>query len=180
MNIKQVCINILASSVVIGLLPQAALAKDDSPSAGSSSSALGSKSGGEVLLSKLIGTDLKTGKGEDLGQIKDVVVNPRNGKIRFAIIEVDSGGGAEALAPIPWQAVNLQAENQYVATIDKDKLKKGPHMSEQQWDKLMQPDYVVEVYRFYGFEPQTEQGGAESPGGSRQGGSQSGTKDQQQ
>ena len=43
-------------------------------------------------------------------------------------------------------------------------------MTEQQWDKLMQPDYVVQVYRFYGFEP--AEGGAETPVGSSSGSQQ--------
>jgi sporulation protein YlmC with PRC-barrel domain len=166
MKIKQMFAGVLASSLTIGLLPQAVLAKDNS-----SSSSSGSKGTSEVLMSKIIGTDLKTAKGEDLGEVKDLVIDPTSGRIRFAIVGLQTSSGAEALAPIPWKAVNLQAEKQYVATIDKSKLYSGPHMSQQEWDKLMQPDYVVEVYRFYGFEPPSAEGSAESPGGSS-GGSQ--------
>ena len=123
-------------------------------------------------MSKIIGTNLKTASGEDLGEVKDLVVDPQSGRIRFAIVGLQTSGGTEELAPIPWKALNLQSEKQYVATIDKNKLNSGPHMTQQEWDKLMQPDYVVEVYRFYGFEPPSAEGSAETPGGSSSGSQQ--------
>lgn len=166
MKLKNLVVSLLTGSIAIGLVPQAVFAKDKSSDSSSP------KAGSDVRLSKLIGTNLKTASGEDLGEVKDVVLDPQSGKVGFAIVGVDEGNGVEALAPIPWKAVNIHSEKEYVATIDKNKLKKGPHMSSEQWDKLMQPDYVVQIYRFYGFEPPSAEGNAESPGGSGTGSAQ--------
>ncbi len=174
MKLKNLIVSLLTGSMAISLIPQAVFAKDKS------SHSSGSKAASDVRLSKLIGTNLKTGTGEDLGQIKDVVVDPQAGRIRFAIVGVDAGNGAEALAPVPWNAVSIHSENEYVATIDKNKLKSGPRMSSEEWDKLLQPDYLVEIYRFYGFEPPSAEGNAESPGGSSSGAAQQDTQDQRQ
>lgn len=174
MKLKNLVVTLLTGSIAIGLAPQIVFAKDHSSDSSSS------KAGSDVRLSKLIGTNLKTANGEDLGAVKDVVVDPQSGRIRFAIVAVDAGNGVEALAPIPWKAVNIHSEKEYVATIDKNKLKNGPRMSSEQWDKLMQPDYVVQIYRFYGFAPPSAEGNAESPGGSSSGSAQQNTQGQRQ
>lgn len=174
MNLKNLIVGLLTGSMAMGLIPQAVFAKDK-PSNSSSSQA-----GSDFRLSKLIGTNLKTANGDELGQVQDVVIDTQSGKIRFAIVAVDDGNGVEALAPIPWQAVNIHSEKEYVATIDKNKLKQGPRMSSKEWDKLMQPDYVVQIYRFYGFEPPSAQGNAESPGGGSSGAAQQGAQGQGQ
>ncbi len=131
-------------------------------------------SGQEVRASKLIGANLQTAQGEDLGEIRDLAVNPQTGKIDFAIIGVNAGNGTEALAPIPWQAVQLHSEKSFVASIDKNKLKSAPTISQQQWDQLMQPDYIVQIYRFYGVEPQASGGTGEGLGGAGAGSEQQG------
>ena len=38
---------------------------------------------------------------------------------------------------LSYRAVNLHSEANYAATIDKTKLKAGPTLTEQQWDKLL-------------------------------------------
>lgn len=130
--------------------------------------------------SQLLGASLKGSDGQDMGEIKDLVIDPRTGRVNFAIIGVDAGNGTEALAPIPWQAVKLSTEKNYVASIDKSKLQQGPRLTEQQWDKLLQPDYVIQIYRFYGMTPSNTGGTGEGPGDTGSGSGQQSPQNQNQ
>jgi sporulation protein YlmC with PRC-barrel domain len=133
----------------------------------------------EVRGSKIVGATLKSSDGSDLGEVRDLAVDPRSGKIDFAIIGVEAGGGAEALAPVPWKAINLKSERDFSATINKQKLQSGPTITEQQWSQLVQPDYVLHIYRFYGIPNEAMGGGqGEEYGGAQSGGSQSGQSPQ--
>ncbi len=181
---RKTSVQLLAIGMAAGLTPLVCSAQ---PAASSSQKGnptkhqLGNSGSGqgpqELPASKLIGAGLKGENGDDLGEVKDLVVNPQTGKIDFAIIGIDAGGGTEALVPVPWQAVQFQREKSFVASIDKNKLKSGPTLTEQQWEQLAQPDsdYTLRIYRFYGFPPPPATGGT----GEGEGGAESGSSQQQ-
>src|SRR5262249_2712159 len=63
--------------------------QSQAPPSGQSTSRPGqtaSSSHNDVRLSKLIGADVKSNDGQDLGKVKDVLVNPQTGKPTSAII----------------------------------------------------------------------------------------------
>ncbi len=173
---KNFTVKLITLGVAVGLSPWLAGAQTGpghkTRTSGRQLSDSSEQSGQEVRASKLIGANLQTAQGEDLGEIRDLAVNPKTGKIDFAIVGVSDGSGTEALAPIPWQAVQLHSEKSFVASIDKNKLKSAPTISQQQWDQLMQPDYIVQIYRFYGVEPQASGGTGEGLGGAGAGSQQ--------
>jgi len=51
---------------------------------------------------KIIGAQVKSSSGEDVGRIEDVVLNPSSGRIDFAIISSES-----KLVPVPWQLLSV-------------------------------------------------------------------------
>lgn len=63
-------------------------------------------------LSNVIGLDLNDRADEDLGSIKDVVIDTSNGRIAYAVV---SSGGAwgigDQLSAVPWSAVTLQSDS---------------------------------------------------------------------
>ena len=63
---------------------------------GTPSSSSATRAGEPVRLSKLMNTSLKSQTGESLGQVQDLVVDPSNGQIQFAVISLN---GASAGAP---------------------------------------------------------------------------------
>jgi len=107
--------------------------------------------------SKLIGINVSSKDGENLGQVQDLIFDPQTGKIRFALVGKGFMAGAgETLMPIPWQAVNVKSEREFALNVDKSKLASAPLWSQTEID---QPDYVVRIYRFYEVEPQSGVGG---------------------
>jgi sporulation protein YlmC with PRC-barrel domain len=112
----------------------------------------------EIRASKLIGVNVTSKDGENLGQVQDLVMDPLTGKIRFALVGKGFMAGlGEKLLPVPWKAVNVQSERQFALNVDKSKWASAPALSET--DNMDQPDYVIRIYRFYDLEPQTDVGG---------------------
>lgn len=51
---------------------------------------------------KIVGAQVKTSSGEEVGRIEDVILNPASGRIDFAVISAEN-----KLAPVPWQLLSL-------------------------------------------------------------------------
>ena len=135
-------------------------AKTSMKDSGQSSST--AQSGNPIRLSQFFGSAVNTRDGQNLGTIKDVLVDPNTGQIQFVLLGKGAAGGtAEKLAPIPWQAVNIQSEKNYVVNVDQDKFNQAPTMEEDRYSELNQPEQVIRIYRFYEILPPT---GVGSPG----------------
>lgn len=108
----------------------------------------------------MIGRTVKDGKGEQLGTVKDFVVDPR-GQVQYLIV---SQGGimgiGDRLTPIPFRAaeVDMREEVVVLEKVDKQKLSQAPTFSEQEWRMLGEPEFEREVYTYYGEEQPTESG----------------------
>src|SRR4051812_46402138 len=113
-----------------------------------------------VMGSKIIGSEIKSSDNETLGKVEDLIIDPKTGQIRVAILGTSiAGGEGEMFTPIPWTALNLSSEKNYVLNLDKQKLSKAPKMSKGNYSQLDNPDYVVHVYTFYGVEQPQAAGG---------------------
>jgi sporulation protein YlmC with PRC-barrel domain len=124
-------------------------------------------------LSKLIGAQVKSNTGENLGKLEDVVIDPQTGKAAFAI--VGTGGVlrlGEKRMPVPWQAVTIDSQKRLTLKVDKEKLQSAPTTAKSDDSELEDPDFVVVLYKFYEI-PAGAPG--ETPGGTEQGTSKQGT-----
>jgi len=115
-----------------------------------------------IRASKLIGINVTSNQGENLGQVQDIVFDPQTGKIRFALVgQGFMAGLGDKLIPVPWQAVNVRSEREFALNVDKAKLQSAPSWSQSEEN---QPDYVIRIYRFYQLEPMDQVGGTGSSG----------------
>jgi sporulation protein YlmC with PRC-barrel domain len=85
--------------------------------------------------SKIIGTDVRNTKDEDLGDIKDLVVNPENGRVAYVVVSYGGVlGMGDKLFAIPWSAVRWTPDKDYfVLNMDKEALKNAPGFDEDHW-----------------------------------------------
>jgi sporulation protein YlmC with PRC-barrel domain len=84
-----------------------------------------------VESSKLIGTKVRTADGTDIGQIDQVVVNQRDGKVTHVILNKGGilGVGGEKLV-LAWPDVKLQHDvdnpDRWIAVVDQAKIDRAP------------------------------------------------------
>ncbi len=165
--------NILVLSAITACISQPALCKDSSSSSGSSKDQASSSgsTASEIRLSKLMEANVSSKSGENLGQVQDFAINPKTGKIDFAIVGTGGASGAgQTYIPVPWKAIQVSSEKQFTLNVDKQKLQSAPTTGKD-LSEFQQPDYTVTIYRF--FEVPEDVGAAETPGGSEQGGASS-------
>ncbi|QXP84910.1 PRC-barrel domain-containing protein [Methylococcus sp. Mc7] len=85
--------------------------------------------------SKIIGTKVKNPNGENLGDIKELVIDPENGQVVYAVVSFGGVlGMGNKLFAIPWRALHWTRDKEYyVLDLDKDTLKKAPGFDKKHW-----------------------------------------------
>jgi sporulation protein YlmC with PRC-barrel domain len=114
-------------------------------------------------VTQLMGVNAKSKDGQSLGEIEDLVINPQNQRIKFAVLGKGGFlGVGEKMLPVPWEAVTVQksaaggqaGKPDLTVNIDQQKMKTAPTMQkDKQYSELDQPDYIITIYRFYEITP---------------------------
>lgn len=162
---------------------------------GTQSSSYTTRAGEPVRLSKLMNTSLKSQSGESLGQVQDLIVDPSNGQIQFAVISVNSSSSGTPttsgigttttpgiatptgttsggqLVALPWRLVSSSGEGQFTASVDRTTLQKAPAFSSSSWP-TMNSTWMQSVYSHFGVSPSSSTG---APGSSSGTGTGTGT-----
>jgi sporulation protein YlmC with PRC-barrel domain len=95
--------------------------------------------------------------GENLGKIKDLVVDARTGKISYAVLDFGGflGIGAKWFA-VPWHAFKYETinnEDRLVLDVSKERLKNAPGFDSSHWPNMADPAFSRDIDAFYGSEP---------------------------
>ena len=101
--------------------------------------------------SKLTGTEVRNKQGEDLGKIKDFVIDSR-GRIQYALLSEGGvmGVGSKMFA-VPFEALSYNPkdakDHYFTLNMSKDQLAKAPVFDEEHFTDRTWSD---RVYRFFG------------------------------
>ena len=101
--------------------------------------------------SKVEGTDVYNLAGEKLGAIGDLVIDKRNGHVRYAALEFGGflGLGADRF-PLPWSMLTYDTEKDgYVVNLDMEQLKAGPRYAKDD-EPAYSDEYGQGIYAHYG------------------------------
>ncbi len=100
----------------------------------------------------LIGNDVCNQQGEDLGDIKEIMLDTATGKVCYAVLAFGGvlGIGSKLFA-VPWSALNLDAENKhFVLNVDKERLDKAPGFDKDHWPDMADKSWENEIHSYYG------------------------------
>lgn len=90
-----------------------------------------------IRLSELTGLEVRNAQNEDLGDIDDIVIDMRTGKIRYAAVA--SGGFlglGEKLLAIPFNAFQFRQtedDKYFVLNVSEERLKEAPGFDKDNW-----------------------------------------------
>lgn len=99
----------------------------------------------------IVGTNVKNTFGESLGDIKDLMINPTNGEINYAVLSFGGflGMGDKYFA-IPWTAFKADRINEeFVVSVPKEKLENAPGFDKDNWPSEANSAYLDSVNTFY-------------------------------
>jgi len=100
----------------------------------------------------LIGNDVYNAKDEDLGDIKEIMLDMRTGKIGYAVLSFGGFlGMGKKLFAVPWSALKLDTKNKrFVLNVEKERLKKAPGFDTDHWPNMVDQSWTREIDTFYG------------------------------
>lgn len=113
---------------VVGLLLTTGAFAQTGTTPSTSPSMSPSMAGTDMLASRLIGADIKNQQGEDIGEIEELVIDPKEAKIKQVVVSTGGvlGLGAKSVA-IPWSQVRPAAEGGgFVVAMSQEELKNAP------------------------------------------------------
>lgn len=101
--------------------------------------------------SDLIGTKIENQKGENLGSVTDLLVDPHGGSVQYVIL---SRGGVlgvgSKLYPVPWQAMHYSIQgDRFILDLTEDRLASAPNFARESWPDLTSSDWQKRIQSFY-------------------------------
>lgn len=111
-----------------------------------------------ISSSTLMGDKVVNTKGENLGQIKELMIDPQTGHVGYAVLSFGGFlGMGDKLFAIPFQSLELRPEQQeFVLDFPKDKLKAAPGFDKNDWPKTADRAWGTEIHTYYGATPYWE------------------------
>jgi len=103
----------------------------------------------------LIGNDVYNQKDESLGDIKEIMLDMRTGKVGYAVLSFGGflGMGGKLFA-VPWNALKLDTEKKrFVLNVAKDRLKDAPGFDKDHWPDMADQSWAKKIHSYYGTKP---------------------------
>lgn len=106
----------------------------------------------------LIGNDVYNQNEEDLGDIKEIMLDMSSGEVCYAVLSYGGFlGVGEKLFAVPWSSLTLDTVNKrFVLNIDKARLENAPGFDKDDWPDMADPSWQDEIKAFYETQPSTE------------------------
>jgi sporulation protein YlmC with PRC-barrel domain len=112
----------------------------------------------EVLqATTIIGTKVINRAGEQLGTLKELMVDLEDGRIAYAVLSFGGLlGMGDKLFAIPWDAlIPNPKERTFVLDVKKEVLQQAPGFDKDHWPDNAQYEagWLLDIYEYYGYSP---------------------------
>lgn len=103
----------------------------------------------------LIGNEVCNADNDDIGEIKEIMLDVARGHIEYAVLSFGSFlGMGEKLFAVPWSALKLDTKNKrFLLDIDKERLKNAPGFNKNAWPDLADNTLANDLHSYYGTKP---------------------------
>lgn len=103
----------------------------------------------------LTGNDVRNPQGENLGDVKDFMINTGTGRVEYAVVSFGGFLGiGDKLFAVPMEALELDTNDKcFRMDADKSKLENAPGFDQDHWPNMADPTFAKEVHSYYGTIP---------------------------
>jgi sporulation protein YlmC with PRC-barrel domain len=100
----------------------------------------------------LLGNDVYNHADEDLGDIKEFMIDMNTGKVAYAVLSFGGIlGMGDKLFAVPWSALKLDTENKrFTLDVSKDEMDNAPGFDKDKWPRMADASWAHGVHEFYG------------------------------
>lgn len=109
-----------------------------------------------IRATKVTDADLFNQQGDDIGEIKNLLMHPNSGKVAYATCEIDEYGiTGDKLTNVPWNLIRQSKKDTegFVVNADKAKLTGAKYFSENNWPDYNDTAWHTTTYSYYGTDP---------------------------
>lgn len=101
--------------------------------------------------STLVGNDVHNADGEDIGDIKEIMLDMRSGKVGYAVLSFKGFLGlGEKMFAVPWSALELDTDNKrFILNVAKDRLKSAPGFDKSHWPNMADQTWQKAISSYY-------------------------------
>ena len=99
----------------------------------------------------LLGNDVCNKEGEDLGDIKELMIDMSSGNVAYAVLSFGGLLGlGDKLFAVPWAALKLDTEHKrFTLNVTKISLKDAPGFNKDRWPSMSDKKWASSVHKFY-------------------------------
>jgi sporulation protein YlmC with PRC-barrel domain len=100
----------------------------------------------------LIGDDVYNADGEDLGEIREIMLDMSNGCVSYAVLSFGAFlGMGKKLFAVPWAALQLDTEKKrFTLNVPKERLERAPGFDRDKWPNMADPSWAKDIHSYYG------------------------------
>jgi sporulation protein YlmC with PRC-barrel domain len=108
----------------------------------------------------LVGNDVYNAQDEDLGDVKEIMLDMSTGRVSYAVLSFGGIlGMGEKLFAVPWSALTLDTENKrFTLNVKKDSLDQAPGFDKDSWPNMADQAWAKGIHDYYGTQPYAARG----------------------
>ncbi|WP_206956976.1 PRC-barrel domain-containing protein [Trinickia acidisoli] len=108
-----------------------------------------------MAASTLDGDKVLSADGQDVGKIKEIMLDVYTGRVAYAVM---SSGGflgiGDKLLAIPWSALTLDTDRKcFLLSVAADTVKRAPGFEKDHWPAMADMAWASELHDYYGSAP---------------------------
>ncbi len=105
----------------------------------------------------LTGDTIRNAKGEDLGTLKEIMIDLDEGRVGYAVVSFGGVlGMGEKLFAVPWEALRVDQQNhELILDVTKEQLERMQGFDPNHWPDFSAEDFEKRTYGYYGLTPHT-------------------------
>lgn len=103
----------------------------------------------------LIGDNVVNTTGENLGEIKELMIDPQTGHVAYAVLSFGGFLGlGDKLFAIPFKSLTLRPDHEdFVLDVTKERLENAPGFDKDDWPTTTDRAWGTEIHSYYGVSP---------------------------
>ena len=108
-----------------------------------------------MCASTLTGNDVYNLKGEDLGDVKEFMLDTRTGRVAYAVLSFGGFLGlGDKLFAVPFNALKLDTVNKrFTLDVEKSRLENAPGFNKDMWPNMADQTWAESIHAWYGTKP---------------------------
>jgi sporulation protein YlmC with PRC-barrel domain len=109
---------------------------------------------GYIQSSTVLGSTIKDSQGQDIGEIKDFVLDRNTGCLAYVVVSTKGGGTTTTTSKTvaaPWSVFASTSQPRvYTTTIQREKIYSAPVWESTRIEEYSRTNYITNVYGYYG------------------------------